>query len=74
MTKRAHPAPGARSSSALGTCSERRVCLPVAPLVIHGVNDYHSHHRRGGVWEELLAAPEKQWIALLAAQPDEAED
>jgi predicted AAA+ superfamily ATPase len=29
---------------------------------------------RGGVWEELLAAPEGQWLDLLAAQPNEQED
>lgn len=29
---------------------------------------------RGGMWEELLAAPEKRWLDLLAAQPDEPED
>jgi hypothetical protein len=29
---------------------------------------------RCGVWEELLAAPEEEWIGLLSAQPDEPED
>jgi hypothetical protein len=29
---------------------------------------------RSGLWEELLAAPDKQWLDLLAAQPDEPED
>lgn len=29
---------------------------------------------RGGLWEELLATPEKEWLDLLAAQPDEPED
>ena len=29
---------------------------------------------RGGLWEELLAAPERRWLDLLAAQPDEPED
>ncbi|HEX9733960.1 MAG TPA: ATP-binding protein [Thermoanaerobaculia bacterium] len=29
---------------------------------------------RGGLWEELLAAPDEDWLDLLAAQPDEPED
>jgi hypothetical protein len=29
---------------------------------------------RCGVWEELLAAPDEEWLDLLAAQPDEPED
>lgn len=29
---------------------------------------------RAGLWEELLATPEKRWLELLAAQPDEPED
>lgn len=29
---------------------------------------------RGGVWEELLAAPDADWLDIVAAQPDEAED
>ncbi len=29
---------------------------------------------RGGIWEELLEAPDEQWPELVAAQPDEPED
>ena len=29
---------------------------------------------RGGIWEELLEAPDEQWPELLAAQPDEPGD
>jgi predicted AAA+ superfamily ATPase len=29
---------------------------------------------RGGVWEDLLATPDHEWLDLLAAQPGEAED
>lgn len=29
---------------------------------------------RCGVWEELLAAPDREWLDVLAAQPDEPED
>ena len=29
---------------------------------------------RGGIWEELLEAPDEQWPELMAAQPDEPED
>ena len=29
---------------------------------------------RGGMWDELLGAPDDQWLDLLAAQPDEPED
>lgn len=29
---------------------------------------------RSGVWEELLATPDHEWLDLLAAQPGEAED
>jgi hypothetical protein len=29
---------------------------------------------RCGVWDELLAAPDDEWLDLLAAQPDEPED
>jgi hypothetical protein len=29
---------------------------------------------RGGLWEDLLAAPEARWLDLLAAQSDEPED
>jgi len=29
---------------------------------------------RGGVWDELLAAPDEEWLDLLAAEPDESED
>ncbi len=29
---------------------------------------------RSGVWEELLAAPNEEWLDLLAAQPDEPDD
>jgi predicted AAA+ superfamily ATPase len=29
---------------------------------------------RCGVWDELLATPEAEWLPLLAAQPDERED
>lgn len=29
---------------------------------------------RAGMWEELVAAPEAQWLDLLAAQPDEPAD
>ena len=29
---------------------------------------------RGGIWEELLGAPDEQWPELVAAQPDEPED
>lgn len=29
---------------------------------------------RCGLWEELLARPEKEWIELLSAQPDDAPD
>jgi len=29
---------------------------------------------RGGLWEELLAAPEKKWLDLLAAQAEEPDD
>lgn len=29
---------------------------------------------RCGIWDELLAAPDNEWLDLLAAQPDEPED
>ena len=29
---------------------------------------------RGGVWEDLLGAPDRAWLDLLAAQPEEPED
>src|SRR6185369_9750070 len=29
---------------------------------------------RAGLWDELLAAPDDQWLDLLASQPDEPED
>jgi predicted AAA+ superfamily ATPase len=29
---------------------------------------------RCGMWEELLAAPEQEWLSLLSAQPDDRED
>ena len=29
---------------------------------------------RGGIWEELLGAPDAEWLDLVAAQPDEPED
>ena len=29
---------------------------------------------RCGLWDELLAAPEEEWLSLLSAQPDEPED
>ena len=29
---------------------------------------------RGGIWEELLDTPGKEWLDLVAAQPDERED
>jgi hypothetical protein len=55
-------------------------------MSIHFMNDYHPCHGshdaspagrgkgRCGLWEELLAARDEDWLDLLAAGPDQAED